>query len=152
MILFVIILFLLLLVFIVIYSFFKNKECVEFSEDTMRDWDEYEMLKPMDCEQKQKLVTAEYINGDKMYKHVYGDAYRDASGHLHCDKIYTYDLEYLETTTLDDTSYKTYCTSYEPDLLNNEIIIHKNPLPTNCKNCGAPLHSHECEYCGSEYY
>ena len=87
-----------------------------------------------------------------MYKYVYGDAYRDESGHLHCDKIYTYDLEYLETTTLDDNTYKTYCTTYEPDLLNNEIIVHKNPLPTNCKNCGATLHSHKCEYCGSEYY
>lgn len=148
MILFVIILFLLL--FIVIYSFFKIKECVEFSEDTIRDWDEYEMLKPMDWEQKQKLVKAEYINGDKMYKYVYEDAYRDVSGHLHCDRIYTYDLE--NYTSIDDNTYKTYCTSYEPDLLNNEIIIHKNPLPTNCKNCGAPLHSHECEYCGSEYY
>lgn len=24
--------------------------------------------------------------------------------------------------------------------------------PTNCKNCGAVLHSHICEYCGSEYH
>lgn len=22
---------------------------------------------------------------------------------------------------------------------------------TNCKNCGAPLHSYKCEYCGTEY-
>ena len=131
MILFVIILFLFLLLFIVIYSFFKNKECVEFSEDTIRDWDEYKMLKPMDCERKQKLVTAEYINGDKMYKYVYGDAYRDPSGHLHYDKIYTYNLEYKEECL-------------EPTI--------RSTLPTNCKNCGAPLHSHECEYCGSEYY
>lgn len=129
MILFVIILFLLL--FIVIYSFFKIKECVEFSEDTMRDWDEYEMLKPMDYEQKKKLVKAEYINGDKMYKHVYEDAYRDGSGHLHCDRIYTYEIEYRE----EDIESTMQCS-----------------LPTNCKNCGAPLHSHECEYCGSEYY
>lgn len=21
----------------------------------------------------------------------------------------------------------------------------------NCKNCGAPLHSYKCEYCGTEY-
>lgn len=129
MILFVIILFLLL--FIVIYSFFKIKECVEFSEDTMRDWDEYEMLKPMDYEQKKKLVKAEYINGDKMYKHVYEDAYRDGSGHLHCDRIYTYEIECRE----EDIESTMQCS-----------------LPTNCKNCGAPLHSHECEYCGSEYY
>lgn len=131
MILFVIILFLLLLISIVVYSFFKNKECVEFSEDTMSDWDEYEMLKPIDWERKQKLVTAEYINGDKMYKHVYGNAYRDVSGHLHYDRIYTYDLEYRE----EGAKPTIQCS-----------------LPTNCKNCGAPLHSHECEYCGSEYY
>lgn len=24
-------------------------------------------------------------------------------------------------------------------------------LPTNCKNCGAPLKSHNCEYCGTKY-
>ena len=24
-------------------------------------------------------------------------------------------------------------------------------LPTNCKNCGAPLESHKCEYCGTKY-
>ena len=144
---------LLLLVSVAIVIWLNKKDdYVEFSEDTIRDWDEYEMSKPMDYEQKQKLLTAEYINGDKIYKYVYGDAYRDVSGHLHCDKIYTYDLEYLETTTLDDMSYKTYCTSYEPNLLNSEIIVHKYPIPTNCKNCGAPLHSHECEYCGSEYY
>lgn len=22
---------------------------------------------------------------------------------------------------------------------------------SNCKNCGAPLHSNKCEYCGTEY-
>ena len=91
----------------------KKDDYVEFSEDTMRDWDEYEMLKPMDYEQKQKLVKAEYINGDKMYKYVYGDAYRDVSGHLHCDRIYTYDLEYREE-------------SVEPTM--------QCSLPTNCKN------------------
>lgn len=94
-------------------------------------WDDYEMLKPMNWERKQKLVKAEYINGDKMYKHVYEDAYRDGYGHLHCDRIYTYDLEYREE-------------GVEPTT--------RKQLPTNCKNCGAPLHSHECEYCGSEYY
>jgi hypothetical protein len=129
MILFIISFFLLFLVFIIIRFSFKNNDCVEFSEDTIRDWDEYEMLKSM--EYKKKLVTAEYINGDKMYKHVYGDSYRDLSGHLYCDKIYTYNLEYKEECL-------------EPTI--------RSTLPTNCKNCGAPLHSHECEYCGSEYY
>ena len=27
----------------------------------------------------------------------------------------------------------------------------KDTLPANCKNCGAPLSSHKCEYCGTEY-
>ena len=27
----------------------------------------------------------------------------------------------------------------------------KEPLPTNCKNCGAPLHGSRCDYCGTEY-
>ena len=125
-----IIIFLLVLVVIVIWLN-KKDDYVDFSEDTICDWDEYEILKPMDCEQKQKLVTAEYINGDKMYKHVYENAYRDVSGHLHCDKIYTYELEYKEE-------------GVEPTI--------QCSLPTNCKNCGAPLHSHECEYCGTEYY
>lgn len=25
------------------------------------------------------------------------------------------------------------------------------PHPTNCKNCGAVLHSSKCEFCGTEY-
>lgn len=24
-------------------------------------------------------------------------------------------------------------------------------IPTNCHNCGAPLHGYKCEYCGTEY-
>jgi hypothetical protein len=26
------------------------------------------------------------------------------------------------------------------------------PLPTNCKNCGAPLRSVECDYCNTKYH
>ena len=25
-------------------------------------------------------------------------------------------------------------------------------IPTNCKNCGAPLHGHICKYCDTEYW
>lgn len=25
-------------------------------------------------------------------------------------------------------------------------------VPTNCKNCGAPLHGRKCEYCDTEYW
>lgn len=31
-----------------------------------------------------------------------------------------------------------------------ELYNHKN-YPSNCKNCGAPLHRNMCEYCGTEY-
>ena len=27
----------------------------------------------------------------------------------------------------------------------------KKTYPTNCKNCGAPLHSNHCEFCDTEY-
>lgn len=30
-------------------------------------------------------------------------------------------------------------------------IKHKSPKLTNCKNCGAPLHSNKCEFCDTEY-
>ena len=26
------------------------------------------------------------------------------------------------------------------------------PKPTNCPNCGAPLHNGKCEYCGTEVW
>ena len=36
-----------------------------------------------------------------------------------------------------------------------EIALEENnkirPKYTNCKNCGAPLKSSECEYCGTQY-
>ena len=31
-----------------------------------------------------------------------------------------------------------------------ETKILKITYPTNCKNCGAILHNHICEYCGSD--
>ena len=30
------------------------------------------------------------------------------------------------------------------------ITITHITYPTNCKNCGAILHNHICEYCGSD--
>lgn len=96
-----------------------------------------------------------FVDGTKVYKTTYGEPYRDIAGNLKYDKYYELiynEPKYLETTTLDDNTYRTYCTRYETDLMNNQIVVHKSPLPVNCKNCGAPLHSHECEYCGSEYY
>lgn len=69
----------------------------------------------------------EYMDGTKIYRKVYSDGYVDFDEFLHSDLIEIYEEDYEEN-------------------------ISKEPLPTNCKNCGAILHSHECEYCGSEYY
>lgn len=35
----------------------------------------------------------------------------------------------------------------------SESVCCENRIahPTNCKNCGAPLHGSKCEYCGTEY-
>ena len=50
----------------------------------------------------------------------------------------------------------TPTTSICPEEFNRiEIAIEENykirPRYTNCKNCGAPLKSDECEYCGTQY-
>lgn len=36
---------------------------------------------------------------------------------------------------------------------NTDVPTIKSMTPklTNCKNCGAPLHSNRCEFCGTEY-
>jgi len=31
------------------------------------------------------------------------------------------------------------------------IDLHNIQIPTNCKNCGAPLTSPTCPYCGTKY-
>lgn len=65
--------------------------------------------------------------------------------------------------------YKDLADNYK-DLGGNGFLIHylnrcieerdmsdvpttKNMIPkfTNCKNCGAPLHSNRCEFCDTEY-
>lgn len=33
----------------------------------------------------------------------------------------------------------------------HKTVYHTPAKPTNCKNCGAPLTSYKCEYCGTEY-
>lgn len=35
-------------------------------------------------------------------------------------------------------------------LTNKPIEEKRITYPTNCKNCGAVLHNHICEYCGSD--
>lgn len=37
------------------------------------------------------------------------------------------------------------------DFPNNKVDKNLSKLPTNCKNCGAPLHGHICQFCDTEY-
>ena len=34
---------------------------------------------------------------------------------------------------------------------NNHLHVAHEQRTTNCINCGAPLTSHKCEYCGTKY-
>lgn len=68
--------------------------------------------------------------------------------------IKAYDKKGFQKNLTDTTS------TIRPEMLNKvgeriEIALEENnkirPKYTNCKNCGAPLKSDECEYCGTQY-
>ena len=40
--------------------------------------------------------------------------------------------------------------AYTPSSYNENTQIKKISYPTNCKNCGAILHNHICEYCDTD--
>lgn len=81
-----------------------------------------------ELEEVRRECIGEDATGTRIYRKVYTDAYRDINGRLCFNEV-----------CVDESEH-------------NEVIVHKNTIPTNCKNCGAILHSHKCEYCGSEYY
>lgn len=60
-----------------------------------------------------------------------------------------------DTITIEDMYTKTMLsiTSHIPvrGIDYDDYPREKEKLPQNCKNCGAPLRSHECEYCGTRY-
>ena len=66
----------------------------------------------------------------------------------------------MDTLTIDITRSSSSDLFYNYDgeiglaheLTTRSIYDHLYPHPTNCPNCGAPLKSGECEYCGSEVY
>lgn len=66
------------------------------------------------------------------------------------DGLYT-SCEYEYIRMQRELEYQSLLMQYH-DTRDRCLRAHDDNLPTNCKNCGAPLHSHECEYCGSEYY
>lgn len=55
----------------------------------------------------------------------------------------------------NDIDYrKTPTESISPSagrFFDNILIGKTGQNPTNCVNCGAPLHNDVCEYCGTEY-
>lgn len=78
-------------------------------------------------------------------------------------------IDYNEEKALMDVTRQKIndsCNEYLDDLISrykemggNGYIVNKEikpekkkTYPTNCKNCGAVLHSNVCEFCGSEYW
>jgi hypothetical protein len=51
----------------------------------------------------------------------------------------------LQITRATLLTAKEYDTSFKTGELPKKALI------TNCNNCGAPLHDHNCEYCKTEY-
>jgi hypothetical protein len=61
---------------------------------------------------------------------------------------------YSELEELDGNVYidsKMDSLSNKLDTLSQLEHPHKSHKLTNCKNCGAVLHSNKCEFCGTEY-
>ena len=57
-----------------------------------------------------------------------------------------------DNSTWVSTTTSTYeiCASPSPYLTGGWVEENHIVYPTNCKNCGAILHNHICEYCGSD--
>ena len=75
------------------------------------------------------------------------------------DKLHYYDnkREAYAMLTLTDFSINCIeeCTAY--DVFGKKVATWKTeegaakPTFTNCRNCGAPVRGHQCEYCGTRY-
>lgn len=129
-----IIIILLIITLVVVFSEIYNRKHDNFEiiDNLVSEYDYFpqeDMITPISYAGELKGIecVGETIGGRKLYKKTYSDSYKDPAGCLHRNLIEIYEED------------------YEKDIL-------KGYVPTNCKNCGAPLHSHECEYCGSEYY
>ena len=57
---------------------------------------------------------------------------------------------YLNTWINDDCNVEVITTN-KCIISTQAFELPKSERHTNCPNCGAPLHSDTCEYCGSEY-
>ena len=72
----------------------------------------------------------------------------------------TFDKELNALTTTPIVSLEDIVSIFQTTTTNSICLTPNNGYwtydyprsrPTNCKNCGAPLHGDKCEYCGSEY-
>ena len=52
-------------------------------------------------------------------------------------------IKYADLESIIDNKYDYLIVDFTPEKI--------KPKFTNCKNCGAPLKSDECEYCGTQY-
>ena len=57
----------------------------------------------------------------------------------------------------EEIDYSAYAIAPYPsaksiyNFVQTKLELEEEKLPSNCKNCGAPLSSHTCEYCGTKY-
>lgn len=65
------------------------------------------------------------------------------------DGLYT-SCEYEYIRMQRQLEYQSLLMQYQ-DTRDRYLRVREEHLPTNCKNCGAPLESHRCEYCGTKY-
>ena len=65
------------------------------------------------------------------------------------DRLYN-DCEYGYIRMQRELEYQSLLMQCQ-DTRDRYLSVHEEYLPTNCKNCGAPLESHRCEYCGTKY-
>ena len=65
------------------------------------------------------------------------------------DGLYT-SCEYEHIRMQRELEYQSLLMQCQ-DTRDRYLSVHEEHLPTNCKNCGAPLESHRCEYCGTKY-
>lgn len=75
--------------------------------------------------------------------------YSDFISDSELDRLYT-SCEYEYIRMQRELEYQSLLMQYQ-DTRDRYLRVHEEHLPTNCKNCGAPLESHRCEYCGTKY-
>ena len=60
--------------------------------------------------------------------------------------------ENSHNNALGGVSYQEFLDNYQNLVAGSQDSKSKSSsIPTNCKNCGAPLHGNRCKFCDTEY-